>query len=403
MKHTMIVLALALALAPLQAAQQAETYEQATALVGEDGYVLFAYADGWDSYSRAVCQSLMASPKVKEAARGAVFMAYPVPEAPGKEEQEKLQQRFGKLKIPKADSYPALLLFDKNGRHYSTICGPFMQKSRPAKVASLLETRLEGLQKQSKLLDDTRKAEGVEKARLLCEASIIPDIARPDNLEKQLRAADPEDSSGVIRRLTFNPWAFTEKIRKMEPVEALQELEKALADEAYTDEQKQVFCANAIGILHRHGGPQAAERIADFARRMQAFAPDSTLGKSYPIVIRQWVSYLTYSEGWSPANLPKDNTPVEMKGPLPIQEAGTYSLLFQWESGRHGATILAVELYDGDKKIAEDRHTGFTGIKSNKNNYDLKVTAPVRDPHLFITFDMKGKTDSYGHVTIHRQ
>lgn len=403
MKHTLIALALMLMLPPLQAVQQAETYEQATALVGEEGYILFAYADGWDAYSRRVCQTLMASPKVKEAARGAVFMAYPVPQAPDKEEQENLQKRFEKLKIPKADSYPALLLFDKNGRHYSTICGPFMQKARPAKVSSLLATRLEGLQKQNKLLEAAQKATGAEKARLLCQASVIPDIARPDNLEKQLRAADPEDSTGALRRLTLNPWSFTERIRKMEPEEALQELEKALADEAYTDEQKQIFCANAIGVLHRHGGPQAAERLADYARRMRDFAPDSTLGKSYPIVTRQWISHLTYAEGWSPANLPKDNTPVEMKGPLPIGEAGTYSLLFQWESGRQGATILAVELYDGDKKIAEDLHRGFTGIKSNKNNYDLKVTEPVREPRLFITFDMQGKTDSYGRVIIHRQ
>ncbi len=405
MKPTLIALALTLTLAPLplQAVQQAETYEQASSLVGDDGYILFAYADGWDTYSRRVCQTLMNSAKVKKVARNAVLMELPVPEAPTKEEQADLQKRFGKLKLPKADSYPALLLFDKDGRHYSTICGPFMQKARPTKVSALLEARLAGCQKQRKLLEEAQKAEGVEKARLLCQASIIPDIARPDNLGKQLRAADPEDKSGVIRRLLFNPWAFTEKIRKMEPDAALAELEKMLADNAYTDEQKQIFCTNAIGVLHRHGGENAAERIADYARRMRAFAPDTTLGKSYPIVTRQWVSQLSYAEGWAPNNLPKDNTPVELKGPLPISEAGTYSLLFQYESGRQGATILAVELYDGDKKVAEDRHRGFAGIKSDKNNYDLKVTAPVREPRLFITFDMKGKLDSRGHVIIHRQ
>ena len=65
--------------------------------------------------------------------------------------------------------------------------------------------------------------------------------------------------------------------------------------------------------------------------------------------------------------------------------------------------MKAVELYDGDTKVAEDRHDGTTGEKNHKNTYDLKVETPVKNPRLLITFNMNNNRDSYGRISIIKQ
>ena len=203
-------------------------------------------------------RKLIKSKEVKGAAGSAILLPYAMDQALDEEANKALQAQWEGLKIPKADNYPALLLFDRNGRHYSTICGTYMTQAKPVKVAKLIKKRMEAKRKQDELMRQAAEAKGAEKARLIAQACNIKDINRPDNYEKQLRGADPNDESGVVRQVTFNPWAFVEKKLKEEPEAVLAELDTMLADPAYTDDQKQVFCACAIGTLRRI---QAHERV----------------------------------------------------------------------------------------------------------------------------------------------
>lgn len=379
------------------------TLEEAKAKVGDDGYILFAYADGWDTYSHKVINKLINNKDIRKAAGNAIFLRYPIRQALSKDEQKIREEQWKGMKIPNADNYPALLLYDKNGKHYSTICGTFMRKAQPRKVSKMIAERLAAKHKQDELMAQAEKAQGIEKARLIGQACLMENINRPDQYEKLMKAADKEDKSGMIRRVTFNPWVFIESKLKEDPKAVLAQLDTMLADSAYSDEQKQVLCTCAIGTLHRLGGSDMAARIREYAKRLKQYGPDTVLGKSADIAVREWALTLNYTEGWQPSVLPEDQTPIELEGKLPINKAGIYTVSFNYQKGRHAVRVKAVELYDGDTKVAEDRHDGSAGLKISKNTYDLNVEKDVKEPRLFITFDMGKNRDSYGKVTIIRQ
>lgn len=379
------------------------TWEEAQTKVTDAGYILFAYADGWDTYSKQVSNKLMKHKAVKKAAGDAIILHYPIKQALNEEEQKARTEQWKGINVPSADCYPALLFFDSKGKHYSTISGTFMRKAQPKKVAKMITERLEGKRKQNELMAQAEKATGVEKARLIGQACLIENINRPDRHEKMMKDADPKDECGLIRRVTFNPWAFVESKLKEAPEAVLNELDTMLADPNYTDEQKQIFCTCAVGTLHRSDLPNKAARMQEYAKKIKEYGADTVLGQSADIAVREWVVTLNYSEGWQPAALPADETPTELEGELPIDKPGTYTVAFHYKKGPHALHVKAVELYDGDTKVAEDRHDGFMGIKVNKNTYDLKVDKEVKNPRILITFNMGKERDSYGRISIIRQ
>ncbi len=259
---------------------------------------------------------------------------------------------------------------------------------------------------QDKLLAEAAQTKDpLLKARKLGRAAELPGIKRPNNIQKLLKDADPEDKSGYSRRLAYNPSAHAEgmvnnKEKTME--QKLTELEAMLEDSAYTDEQKQGICATYIGMIRRSGDPNRIKRIPLIAERMRSYAPTTVQAKSAAIAVRQWVRQLSLSDGWSPLVLPRDNKPVALEGAIPIKAAGTYEVTFTYTSGTQALGIAAVELYDGDKKVAEDRHNGSTGHKSSGNVYVLKVPAAVTMPRVIVTFNQKN-FDTYGNISIRKK
>lgn len=51
--------------------------------------------------------------------------------------------------------------------------------------------------------------------------------------------------------------------------------------------------------------------------------------------------------------------------------AGTYQCTFQWKSGQNALKIHNLALYEGGKKITEDKHEGWTGIENDANTYTI--------------------------------
>ncbi|QQL44102.1 alpha-N-acetylglucosaminidase [Sulfuriroseicoccus oceanibius] len=56
-----------------------------------------------------------------------------------------------------------------------------------------------------------------------------------------------------------------------------------------------------------------------------------------------------------------------------ITEAGTHTVTLEWTSGAHALEIESVELYEGDRLVAQDRHTGQTGWQHKDNRYTLDL------------------------------
>ncbi len=391
---------------PLSAAAVAANYAEAQSkgLINDDGYIIFAYADGWDKFSKARCQKLMASQAIRTAAGNAVLMPWPVPEYTTDEKRAAMNARRGELNIPGSHSYPALLLLDGKGKHYATLAGSLIIRGSEAEIAKLItDRRVKGV-KRAKLLAAAERSTGPEKAKHTFDAYQIDGLTGfGKGFGGHIAKLDPQDSTGANRAANYNHYGLLDKLGKMSPTEAVAEVDKLLADSAYTNRQKQMMCVALLGVLRRNGSPETTEDMRRIAKAMKAYAPESPEGYAADRILREWIQELSYEDGWAPGCLPSTNKPQELKGNLPISEAGTYTVRFEYTRGGQALTVLAVELYDGKTKLTEDRHTGTSGHNKHKHVYTLTVNKPVHDPKLFISFSMEKSRDSYGNIIIEKQ
>ena len=391
----------------------ARSYAAAQGNVPEDGYVLALYADGWDKFSKKTVKQFFENKEFAQEMADSVIIEYAAPNtwtAPTKENpnlpdsRKERDEKLGLLKWVGAHTYPAFVLYDKDGRHYATVLVPYSDCKNPEKIAKQIAAARKSLAEQNALLAQAEKESGLAKAKLLGKAASFSNINRPDNIVKRIKEVDPEDKSGYVRSLEFNGHAYAEGTSKTKDWKAtLAEVEKKIEDKSYTDAQRQGLYATAIGLLHRHGTVADQKKLLKYIRAMHKLDPDSILGISAERAEMLWTLELSYADGWSPAVLPTDQKPEEIKGPLPIKEAGTYTVTFSYSRGSHQLIVLGVELYDGNKKVAEDIHRGSTGVRHHMNTYTLTVPATVKNPVLKASFDMTKNRDSYGSIRIEKK
>ncbi len=395
-----------LAALPLTAATAVANYAEAQSkrLINDDGYIIFAYADGWDKYSKKRCQKLMAAEAIRKAAGNAVLMPWPVPEYTTDELRTAMNARRGELSIPGSHSYPALILLDGKGKHYATLAGSTIIRGSEAEIAELITDRRTKSKKRAALLAKAEATSGPEKAKLTFDAYQLAGLTGfGKGFGGHIAKLDPEDKTGAKRAANYDHYGLLGKLGKMPPKEAVAEVDKLLQDSAYTNLQKQKMCVALLGVLRRNGNPDTTADMRRIAEAMKAYAPDSPEGHTADRILREWIKELSHEGGWFPACLPSDNTPQELKGKLPISAPGTYTVRFDYTRGNQALTVLAVELYDGKTRVAEDRHTGTSGYNKHKHVYTLTVGKKVSDPHLFITFSMAKNRDSYGNIVIEKQ
>ena len=404
MKNMMKVFALALVLLPLtaEAYPKAETYEEARTRLKDDGLLfVFVHADGWDKHSKKTTDLMMKDEAVAKAIGNGVVMTLALPNNGGKEFDEKLKSRFGKLRVPTPDSIPGVNVYTKEGRVLASLSIPYNERKKPAALARRIVELKKAFASQNELMAKAGQANGPEKARLLGEAACIQGVSRPDNVQKMIKQADPEDKSGMDKVISLNlPHYAIGTAGTKDWKKSLAEVRELQKNPNFSKEQQQQLCCIAIGLLRRHGGMQYKQELKETIARLREIDPDSLLGQSAIDAERMWVRELNLVEGWSPDVIPAEKTPVEVNGPLPIKDAGTYQVSFNYQRGSHAARIMAVELYDGKTKVAEDRHAGSTGHKHSNNVYTLNVSKAVRKPRLYVTFDMETNRDSYGRITV---
>ena len=406
MKVTNSLIALSLLVAPLTATayQKAENIEQGKTLVTDDGYAIVTYADGWDKYSKKTAEKMMADPAVTKALGNAVVMTLPVPNVTSKEENEANKKRFGNMDLSFPNVYPAIILYNKDGHRLADICIPYAERNNPAAIAKKVETAMKAAAKQRGILAKAEGAEGAEKAKLLADAALVAGVNKPRDVAKLIQKADPKGETGMHALATLNlPHKAIETAGTKDWQATYAEIQELMKNPNFTVEQQQQLCCISIGLLRRHGGPERVGELKQMIAKLRSLDPDSLLGKSATDAERLWITTFNIFEGWSPSILPSDDTPVELEGPLPISAAGTYEVSFTYKKGRHALCVLAVELYDGNKKVTEDRHKGLMGLKTSGNVYTLNVPATVKKPRILVTFDMRNNRDSYGKVTITRK
>lgn len=381
-----------------------DNYEVVQSAVPEGGYVVAVYADGWDKYSKKLMQKLLKDAGVVKALDGCAVISYGVPNLSTDETNKERADKLGKLKWVGAHTYPAFLMYDKNGRHYATVLIPYADRNEEGKIAQQLTAARQSLKKQNELLEKAKGEEGLAKAKTLGQSAEFDNINRPDNIVNQIKAVDPDDKSGYVRRYSFNGHAYAiESAGTKDWRATLEDCEKKMRDKAYTVEQRQGLYATAIGLIRRHGDLKDQKKLPRYLSEMEKLDPDSPLGRSADHAAVIWISKLSCADGWSPSVLPKDDTPAEIEGPYTIKSAGTYEVTFTYSRGAHQLEVHGVRLYDGDRKVAEDMHVGTMGIKHNKNVYTLVVPDKVKSPRVEAIFNMPKNRDSYGKISIKKK
>ncbi len=400
-----IAVAAAMCVLPTQAARVVETFAEGQSVVQDAGFMVFIYPGDWDRYGERLCRSLMADRGVRRAAGDAVMLALPIYQRPSDEMREAANRIRGSLSYPHdmSDiSYPAILFYEKEGRHYATIQGTDLMNATPARVAQLVAARMTAKRNQDDILRRSRESQDVsEQARLLLESSRVSGIDWPGGLREAIKRVDPEDTQGVLAALNFNLGGP----RQNETLaDYLARLDSALENPLISPEAKQRACAAVIGHVRRSLGMMGgAQYIRKYAGIMRSLNPESPLGLAAPVVLRDWVQEYRYGQGWNPDTIPGQAVPLQMTG-APINAAGTYVVNFQITTGRDPLFISSVKLYDGERLVAADEHESAVTYAAPNQRYKLEVSRAVRNPVLeFIFTNRTDNRSSYGNITVEKQ
>ena len=407
LKKSTVTLSLAL-LASLclsaRAASQYPTFERAQQHVTDTGYIVFIYPAGWDKYGEKLCKKLIATEAVKTAAGDAALLLAPIYQIRDEKNNAAAKNVMGALSYPgdMADiSYPAIVFYEKGGRQYATIHGRELMRATPDQVATLVKERLAAKKKQEELLSQSRAATSPdEKAKLLLESSRLSGIAWPGGLREAMQAADPGDKHGYLGALNFG---FSPK-QGESMLDFLSRLDAVLAHELYSPWQKQRVCAAAIGHIRRSLGTMAGgSLITKYAKAMHKLDPDSTLGVSAPVVMRDWVRRYHYGQGWSQEIIPTAPIPMLMHD-VPMEKPGTYSVTFKLTTGRDGIRINRLRLMDGERCIASHDSPRDVSWGNTQQVYTFTVKTPLKNPALEITYgNPPDKRSSWGDITVTAQ
>ena len=389
---------------PVQAAKEYTSFEAAQQKVTDTGYILFFYPAGWDKYGEKLCKKLISDQAVCTAAGDAVMLMAPVYQRRNEETNAKAKKTMGNLGYPgdMSDiSYPAIVFYEKGGRMYSTLCGEALMKSSTKEVAELIKQRLDAKKKQQALLDQSGATNDVgEKTRLVLSSAHIDGIEWPNNLKDTLKSIDPSDAHGCRAALDFGFGAQANE--SME--DFTKRLDAALANKKLTKWQKQRACAAAIGHIRRSYGTMAGgPLITKYAKAMYKLDPDSALGVSAPVVMRDWVREYRYGMGWSNEVIPAGAIPMLMHD-VPMKKPGTYTVTFKLTTGRDGIRVNRLRLMDGDKCIASDDTPRDVSWSNTQQTYTFKVKKTLKAPALEITYgNAPDKRSTWGEITVNAQ
>lgn len=402
-KHSILsaLILLATMSMPMQAAQQFETYEQAKKQVTDTGYIVFIYPEGWDKYGEKLCRKLIADPAVQKAAGDAALLLAPIYQNRNEETNAHAKKIMGDLAGhgDMADiSYPAISFYEKGGRMYASLHGRDLMRASTEQVAKQIATKLAAKKKQDKILAESHNAQKAEdKARLLWESGRVGSISQPGGLREALQNVDPEDKYGYRAALNFG---FG--IQQGESLDALtKRLDAALENDRLEVWQKQRACATFIGHVRRSLGSMAGgPLITKYARIMHKLDPDSPLGISGPVVMRDWVQQYRYGQGWSEQIIPSAPIPMVMHD-VPITKPGTYTVTFKLTTGRDGIRIKRLRLMDGNRCIVSEDSPKDVTWGNTVQTYTLTVKKALKTPTLEITYGNEpDKRSSWGEITV---
>ncbi len=295
---TLLAAAVALLSPGAEAAQRATTYAEALDKAGEDGVLAFCYGPDWNQRSVRMLKSFWENPATEEAAGDAVMVAVPFYQdqnAPGADKASEIQSG---LRPPHYGVCPTVFMINKEGSIYATLTGmDDFGDEQGALGAEQIKKKLAELRLQKELLAKAASASGAEKAKLLSQVADLS-ITPPKGIVEEIELADPEDTTGAVRRNKHNAFYgfMYEQLQtkdgflKTDFVPDLNSIGEAchaiINDKAYRNEDRQAAYALLIGLSRAAGIP--APQLRGYITKCMKIDENTMYGKMGPALIERW-------------------------------------------------------------------------------------------------------------------
>lgn len=291
------------ATALLSAAQKASTFDDALKKAKDDGIVAFCYGPDWNTRSTSMVNTFWKNKLTEKACGDAVMIAIPFYQRPtpsNLKEQNKIQGNFKRVKVNnKFRSFPAVCMMDRTGRVYAQLCGTDelgTEENDFAKGQENIAAKLAAFRRQTELLAQADKAQGVEKAKLLGESSVLG-VYPMDGVAEAIKNLDPQGQTGYYQRLTYDAFHFNERAnafsgsdqdasKAMTPEQTEKELQALLKNPVLSNVQKQESYAVYIGRLRKTKADKAV--LMKQIKAMHDIDPDTMYGRIMPHLLELW-------------------------------------------------------------------------------------------------------------------
>lgn len=301
----LIALGFAMVACVAKGAVKVGNYNEALKNATSDGVVVYCYGPDWNRRSVIMLDEFWKNPQAEKACGDAAMVAVPYYQRPTTEQQTEANKISGSFERRKINnqfrSFPAVCMVGKDGRIYAQLCGTDAlgsEKDNYKRGYENIHRHLELYRKQTELLAQAEKAEGVEKARLIGEASTLG-IYPPDGAVAQIKALDPQDTLGYVKTLNYDPYSFNMEAnafsgckQNSEDAFSAEKTEKRLREilenKTLTAIQKQESYAVCIGRLRKDGNGADRSTLTKYIKAMGAIDPSSMYGKIVPHLLELW-------------------------------------------------------------------------------------------------------------------
>lgn len=295
-KRALAAVALALTLCSTAgAAQRVDSYDEALSQAGDDGVIVYCYGPDWSKRSVRMLESFWKSPELEAAAGDAKLVAIPFYQ--GEDPTDKAKSIKGAYKGPSFGVCPTVALIDAQGNVYAELPGTdYLGDGKGELGVKNVGEKLAAHRKQLELIKQAGSASGPEKAKLLSDACDLG-IKAPEGIVDEIAAADPEDTSGCVRRQQFDALQFMYKLLGTADgflpkdyvcdLPAVTKACNAIAnDKAYKNRDRQAALAFLIGASRRNfvsGAP-----LKNLINRAAKIDKTTDFGILMPALIDDW-------------------------------------------------------------------------------------------------------------------
>ena len=274
-----------------------ETFQEALNAAGDDGVIVFCYGPDWNRRSVRMLKSLWMQQELENVTGQAMLVAVPIYEYPN-EKQEAESQRIssGMPPIP-FNVCPTIMMLDKDGIMYANLPGlDFLGDESGSTAFKNIADKLAAHRKMLELLKKASSLQGEEKAKVLGEIGELP-IKKPNDLVEMLKAADPKDSTGLVRRNEHSALQFLYSLMdtkdgflKADFHTTLKELMdksmEVINDKALRTEDRQAAYCLLIGQARREEG--GSKRLKNMIAASMKIDPNSFYGRTMPQLAVLW-------------------------------------------------------------------------------------------------------------------